>query len=121
MYDDNGTSPIADCGKISIVNTVDLVDLTSQTYTLLCNPSTKLASYVELIDSELEVSDKDFNNQLVMNIAEVTVYGTAVVRPDIGKSENLTATLIHTHFIPHTTQSCPYRPAHTPYPLLYSN
>ena len=79
LYDADGTTQIADCGKISKVNIVNRADVTSQTYTLPCN-SSQLASYVKLEDSETEASEKD----LAMNIAEVMVYGT--VPPNTGKS-----------------------------------
>ena len=70
LYDADGTTQIADCGKITRVNTENGADVTSQTYTLPCD-SSQLASYVTLKDSE--TTDED---NLVMNIAEVTVYGT---------------------------------------------
>ena len=73
LYDADGTTQIADCGKITEVNIANPLDLTSQTYTLPCDTS-QLATYVKLEDSEaLESYDK---TTLVMNIAEVKIYGT---------------------------------------------
>ena len=71
LYDTDGTTQIADCGKITVVNTANPLDVTSQTYTLPCDTS-KLASYVKLEDSKTAAGD----GRLVMNIAEVMVYGT---------------------------------------------
>eukprot|EP00116_Pleurobrachia_bachei_P005910 sb/3466172/ len=70
LYDADGTTQIADCGKITEVNTDNGADLTSQTYTLPCD-SLQLASYVRLEDSEMEQSQEAQENYLVMNIAEV--------------------------------------------------
>eukprot|EP00116_Pleurobrachia_bachei_P011324 sb/3471586/ len=64
LYDADGTTQIADCGKITEVNTENVLDLTSQTYTLPCD-SLQLASYVKLEDSE-----KGDEGQFIMNIAE---------------------------------------------------
>ena len=81
LYDADGTTQIAYCGKITEVNTANGKDVTSQTYTLHCD-SSHLASYVKLEDSEVEESlDK---NKIVMNIAEVKIYGT-VWRSNGGK------------------------------------
>ena len=82
LYGADDTTLIADCGKITEVNTENLVDLTSQTYMLSCD-SSQLASYVLLEDSE----DTEEAISIEMNIAEVTVYGT--VPPSIGKSEDI--------------------------------
>eukprot|EP00116_Pleurobrachia_bachei_P011321 sb/3471583/ len=73
LYDADGTTQIADCGKITEVNTVNMIDLTSQTYTLPCD-SSQLASYVMLEDSEIAVGYD--GSAIVMNIAEVKIYGT---------------------------------------------
>eukprot|EP00116_Pleurobrachia_bachei_P009242 sb/3469504/ len=70
LYDADGTTQIADCGKITEVNTANLLDLTSQTYTLPCD-SSQLASYVELVDRE----SAEGESYPVMSIAEVMLYG----------------------------------------------
>eukprot|EP00116_Pleurobrachia_bachei_P007616 sb/3467878/ len=73
LYDADGTTQIADCGKITEVDTENRADLTSQTYTLPCDTS-QLASYVKLEDSEIAVGYD--GSAIIMNIAEVKVYGT---------------------------------------------
>ena len=55
LYDADGTTLIADCGKITEVNTANGNDVTSQTYTLPCDTS-QLASYVKLEDSEIQLN-----------------------------------------------------------------
>eukprot|EP00116_Pleurobrachia_bachei_P007946 sb/3468208/ len=70
LYD--GTKQVADCGKITEVNTANGNDVTSQTYTLPCD-SPCSTSHVKLEDSEIEKSNDKI---LVMNIAEVRIYGT---------------------------------------------
>eukprot|EP00116_Pleurobrachia_bachei_P010852 sb/3471114/ len=74
LYDADGTTQIADCGKIAEVNTANLLDVTSQTYTLPCDTS-QLASFVKLEDSEMEESYDAGIKHLTMSIAEVMVYG----------------------------------------------
>ena len=75
LYDADGTTQIAYCGKIAEVNTENVSDVTSQTYTLPCD-SCQLASYVKLEDSEMEESFDIDRGNLHMNIAEVKIYGT---------------------------------------------
>nr|AFK75431.1 putative secretory peptide-21 [Pleurobrachia bachei] len=70
LYDADGTTQIANCGKISTI--ASLMYISSQTYNMPCD-SSQLASYVKLEDSEMEVSIDD---QIIMNILEVEVYGT---------------------------------------------
>ena len=85
LYDADATKQIADCGKITEVNTEEGEDIDSQTYTLPCDTS-QLAFYVKLEDSEIvENSYDSYHNHVSMNIAEVAVYGT--VPPSTGKSE----------------------------------
>eukprot|EP00116_Pleurobrachia_bachei_P011073 sb/3471335/ len=69
LYHADGTTRIADCGKITKVNTANGWEI-SQTYTLPCD-SSQLASYVKLEDSEPVADDQP----VFMNIAEVKVYG----------------------------------------------
>ena len=71
LYDADATKQIADCGKITEVNTEEGEDIDSQTYNLPCDTS-QLTSYVKLEDSENISQDKD----VIMNIGEVMVYGT---------------------------------------------
>ena len=99
LYEADGTTQIADCGKITEVNTDKLNDITTQTYTLLCE-SSQLASYVKLEDSE-QVQGED----LTMNIAEVTVYDTVPRPPNTGRSEN-TSDIGHWYSYTNLTCNC---------------
>ena len=73
LYDADGTTRIADCGKITDVNSGK--DETSQTYTLPCH-SSQLTSFVKLVDWQNSTNDPSPVNDPfpVMNIAEVQVY-----------------------------------------------
>eukprot|EP00116_Pleurobrachia_bachei_P014850 sb/3475112/ len=84
LYDADGTTLIADCGKITDVNTE--TDLPSQTYTLPCD-TPQLASYVKLKDSEIASGE----GSIVMNIAEVKVYGSSQ-KPGRDNNVHLTGT-----------------------------
>ena len=69
LYDADGTKQIAECDKITKVNTAYGEGF--QTYTLPCD-SPCSTSYVKLEDSEIGSNDKN----IIMNIAEVGIYGT---------------------------------------------
>ena len=108
LYDANGTIQIADCGKITEVDTENINNITSQTYTLPCN-SSQLASYVQLEDSEIEESvDAGEDLLTIMNIAEVTVYRyvRCLNTGKLGKYDGQSAYNQH-RILNHCTGKCP--------------
>ena len=62
------------CGTIDSVNPVEVNSVEAQTYTIDCPSTTEPTISVYLFDDEI-ASDDLTHNRLVMNIAEVRVYG----------------------------------------------